>query len=113
MMTTDPPSPSLHNWDIRHAADVDWVPWGGQGNAKAKILAEADGYTIALVQAEAGYQSGAHEHDHPEFFYLLDGVVRNQGEIMNTGDAYAADVGSVHTDFEALASSTYISIFRL
>jgi quercetin dioxygenase-like cupin family protein len=98
---------------MRRAADVDWVPWGSQGNAKAKVLAEADGYTVVLVQAEPGYQSGAHDHAYPEFFYLLDGVVRNQGQLMNAGDAYAAGTGSVHTDFEAQTSATYISIFRL
>jgi quercetin dioxygenase-like cupin family protein len=112
-MSTTPPIPSLDKWDVRRGADVDWIPWGSQGNAKAKVLAEADGYTVALIQAEAGYQSGAHEHAHPEFFYLLDGVIRNQGQVLTTGDAYAAGAGSVHTDFEAQAPSTYISIFRL
>lgn len=107
------PSFSLDKWDIARAADVEWVPWGSQGNAKAKILAQADGYMVVLVQADAGYQSGAHDHAHPEFFYLLDGLIRNQGQLMSTGDAYAAGSGSVHTDFETQAPSTYLSIFRL
>jgi quercetin dioxygenase-like cupin family protein len=113
MMTTDPPTPSLYNWDIGHAADLDWIPWGSEGNAKAKVLAEGGGYQVVLVQAEAGYSSGAHDHAHPEFFYLLDGVVRNQGQMMNAGDAYVADAGSVHTDFRTQVPSTYVSIFRL
>jgi quercetin dioxygenase-like cupin family protein len=112
-METTPATPSLEKWDIRHGADVDWMPWGNQGNAKAKILGEADGYMVALVQADAGYQTGAHDHAHAEFFYLLEGVIRNQGQTMNAGDAYAAASGSGHTDFEVQAPAVYLSIFRL
>jgi hypothetical protein len=112
-MSFTPPTPPLDGWDIRHAADLDWIPWGSQTNAQAKVLAEADGYTVALIQAEAGYRTSAHDHAFPEFFYLLDGVVRNQGLVMNGGDAYAAGVGSTHTDFETHTPASYISIFRL
>lgn len=105
--------PSLEHWDIRHLAEVEWLPWGSQGNARVKILGEADGYTVALIQAEAGYQTPEHEHAHAEFFYLIDGRIRNQGQQMDTGDGYAAATGSVHTDFQVERPSTYLSIFRL
>jgi anti-sigma factor ChrR (cupin superfamily) len=113
VMSFTPPTPSLDSWDIHHAPDVDWIPWGSQGNAQAKVLAEVDGYTVALIQAEAGYQTAAHDHAYPEFFYLLDGVIRNQGQVMNAGDAYAAGAASTHTDFETQTAASYISIFRL
>lgn len=112
-MGTTPETPPLANWDIRRGAETDWMPWGNQGNAKAKILGEADGYMVALIQADAGYLSAPHEHAHAEFFYLLEGVIRNQGELVNAGDGYAAASGSVHTDFEVQAPATYLSIFRL
>lgn len=110
-MTSTPPS--LDKWDIRHADQVDWIPWGTEGKARAKILAEADGYMVALVQAETGYQTAPHQHAHAEFFYLLEGVIRNQGETLRSGDAYAAAAGSEHTEFEAEVAATYLSIFRL
>ena len=69
---------SLEGWDINHAVEVEWVPWG-EGGARAKILGVADGYVVALVEAGAGYQGTPHEHAHAEFFYLLDGSVTNQG----------------------------------
>src|SRR5215475_10165174 len=110
-METTPPTPPLDNWDVRHGAEVDWMPWGNQGNAEAKILGEADGYMVALIQADAGYQTAPHDHAHAEFFYLLDGVVRNQGEDLHAGDGYAAAAGSVHTDFAVQVPATYLSIF--
>jgi quercetin dioxygenase-like cupin family protein len=106
-------TPSLDGWDITHSVDTDWIPWGEHGNARAKILGSADGYVVALVEAAAGYRGTPHEHTYAEFFYLLDGSIRNQGQAMESGDGYAAAAGSTHTDFEAESPATYLSIFRI
>jgi quercetin dioxygenase-like cupin family protein len=112
-MTTTNQAPSPDGWDICHQDDVEWAPWGAGGNARVKVLAEADGYTVALIHADTGYKTPRHEHAYAEFFHLIEGTIRNQGQIMKTGDAYAAAAGSVHTDFEVESPSTYLSIFRL
>ena len=67
-------------------ADATWGAWGGSDNARAKVLGNADGYLIAFVEAEAGYRGTPHEHAHAEFFYLLDGRIRNQGDELTTSD---------------------------
>ena len=103
---------SLEGWDINHAGEVEWVPWG-EGGARAKVLGVADGYVVALVEAGAGYQGTPHEHAHAEFFYLLDGSVTNQGTAMRAGDGYAAAAGSRHDEFHADTPARYLSIFRL
>jgi uncharacterized protein len=103
----------LEGWAIGHAEEVDWVPWGSSGDARAKVLATGDGYHVVLVQAEAGYEGEAHEHEHTELSYVLDGEVRTQGVTMRAGDAYAAAIGSVHTDFGTPTGATYLSIFKL
>jgi quercetin dioxygenase-like cupin family protein len=102
----------LARWDIRRGTDTEWMPWGEGGRARAKVLGEADGYTVTLIEAEAGYTGSAHEHTHAEFFYLVDGQIRNQGQVLGTGDGYAAAAGSVHSDFEVLAPSKYVIIWR-
>lgn len=112
-METGQEVPSLAKWDIRRAGEIEWTPWGSQGNARAKVLGEADGYTVVLIEAEAGYRGTPHEHAYAEFFYLLDGMIRNQGQLLKAGDAYAAATGSVHTDFEVQTAARYLSIFRL
>ena len=111
MTNSDALSPD--GWNIGHEADVEWTPWGANSDARAKVFAEADGYTIALIHADTGYRTAPHEHAYAEFFYLVEGAIRNQGQVLKTGDAYAAAAGSVHTDFEVLSPSTYLSIFRL
>ena len=87
---------SLQGWDINHGGEVEWVPWG-EGGARAKILGVADGYVLALVEADAGYRGTPHEHAHAEFLYLIDGDVTNQGTAMTAGDGYAAAAGSATT----------------
>jgi len=104
---------SLDGWDMTTFEKAEWVPWGSRGDARAKVLGAADGYTVALVEAEPGYYGDPHVHTYPEFFYLVDGVVRNQGQEMVTGDGYAAATGSTHTEFVTDAGATYISIFKI
>ena len=104
---------SLDGWDIARSDDLDWVPWGSGGDARAMILGAADGFTVALVRADPGYRGDPHVHEHPEFLYVVDGTLRNQGQEMKAGEAYAASPGSSHTDFETVTGATYVSIFKL
>ena len=104
---------SLDGWNIGHAPDVDWGPWGSGGDARAKILSDGDGYYVALVEADAGYHGDAHEHEHTEFLYLVSGTLRNQGRTMTAGDAYVAAAGSTHDEFSTDDGATYVSIFKL
>ena len=113
MNTTPIQQLSQEGWDINHAEHLEWVPWGGDGDARAKILGAADGYVVALVEAAAGYQGTPHDHAHAEFFYLIDGEVTNQGRPLTAGDGYAAAAGSRHEQFSVDTPSRYISIFKL
>jgi uncharacterized protein len=103
----------LDRWDIRHQSGAPWIPWGEGGKARAKVLGEADGYTATVIEAGPGYTGSHHEHTHAEFFYLIDGEIRNQGQTMSSGDGYAAAAGSIHSDFEVLSPSTYLIIWRI
>jgi hypothetical protein len=103
----------LDRWDIRHAAAVDWMPWGEGGKTRAKMLGEADGLNLTLVEAGAGYRGSAHEHAYAELLYLVAGRIRNQGQVMAAGDGYAAAAGSTHSDFEVLEAATYVLVWRI
>ncbi len=103
----------LEGWDIRHGDTARWLPWGDGTKARAKVLGEADGYTVTLIEAEAGYVGSEHEHSHAEFSYLIEGQIRNQGQVINPGDGYAASAGSVHSDFEVLSPSKYLIVWRI
>jgi len=103
----------LRGWDIGAVAGLEWSPWGSRGDARAKVLANGDGYFLALVEAAPGYRGDPHEHGFAEMLYVLSGTLRTQGVEMGPGDAYVAAAGSVHTDFATEAGATYLSIFKL
>jgi quercetin dioxygenase-like cupin family protein len=105
---------SLDGWNIVKADEAEWGPWvGSAGEARAKVLGNADGYNVMLVEAKPGYQGTPHEHAHTEFNYVVDGTVRNQGQDMKAGDGYAAAAGSTHADFATDTGATYIVIFKI
>lgn len=104
---------TVTGWNMNPDGEASWVEWGAGGRARAKVLAAGDGYLVALVEAEAGYAGTPHTHDHTEFAYVLDGRIRNQGQVMEAGGGYVAEAGSSHTDFETLEPSRYLSIFKL
>ena len=104
---------SLIGWNIGRFDDVEWVPWDTDEMARAKVLAIADGFHVALIEADRGYRGGAHEHSFPEFLYVIHGSLRTQGKSISAGDAYAATAGSTHTDFQATTDATYLLVFKL
>jgi ChrR Cupin-like domain len=105
---------TLEGWDIKKFEEVDWVPWGSKGDARAKVLGSGDGYFLSLVEADEGYRGDPHVHGNTEFLFVVAGTLRNQGQAMNTHDAYVAAIGSSHEDFEAGPDgATYLSIFKL
>ena len=104
---------STDGWSIGRFDDVEWSPWGSGGNARAKILANEDGYFLALVEAEPGYAGDPHEHEHTEFLYVVEGTLHTQGERLTAGGGYVAAAGSTHSQFETSDGATYVSIFKL
>ena len=103
---------SMDGWNLGRFDDADWSPWGSGGNARAKILAQGDGYYAALVEASPAYVGDPHEHSHTEFLYVVDGWLRTQGETLRRGDAFVADAGSKHEQFDTPEGATYLSIFK-
>ena len=104
---------SLDGWSIGRFDVAEWSPWGSGGNARAKVLANGDGYYVALIEAEPGYAGDAHEHAFTEFLFVVEGTLLTQGETLTKGDAYVASSGSTHEQFGAPDGATYLSIFRL
>src|SRR5262245_38645247 len=104
----------LEGWNIVSGDEAEWMPWvGSAGEARAKVLGSADGYTVMLVEAQPGYRGNPHQHGDTEFNYVVSGSLRNQGREMKAGDGYAAAAGSTHTDFETDAGATYLVIFKI
>jgi mannose-6-phosphate isomerase-like protein (cupin superfamily) len=105
---------ALEGWDINRFEAVEWMPWGSRGDARAKVLGTGDGYFLSLVEADEGYRGDPHVHANTEFLFVVEGTLRNQGQVMTRCDGYAAAIGSSHDDFEVgPGGATYLSIFKV
>jgi mannose-6-phosphate isomerase-like protein (cupin superfamily) len=98
-------------WSVGHADATEWIPWGG-GGARAKLLAAGDGFNVALVEADPGYEGAPHVHEHTEFLHVVEGEVVTNGVRMGPGDAYVAAAGSEHLTFTS-TGARYLSIFKI
>jgi quercetin dioxygenase-like cupin family protein len=104
---------STEGWSLGRVDAVEWSPWGSTGDARAKILADGDGYDVSLVEAEPGYSGDAHAHAFTEFLFVVDGALQTQGETLSEGSASVAAAGSMQEQFAAPDDATYLSIVKL
>lgn len=103
----------LTGWQFGRRDAAEWMPWGSDGLARARVVAAADGYHLVEVEAQAGYTGTPHEHGHAEFTFVIEGTVRTNGQQLGPGDGCAAAAGSTHDSFEALTDARYLSVFKL
>jgi hypothetical protein len=103
----------LDGWSVGASSGAEWIPWGSGGNARARVLAAADGYSLVVVDADAGYVGSPHRHERTEFLYVLEGSLHNQGSLIGAGGGYVASAGTVHADFGTATGARYLSIFGL
>ena len=95
-------------------SDSGVVPWQVMGDGVAmKALGAADGRMIATFQFQPGFVGGVHQHDEPEFSYILEGSLISQGVVMTAGHAYAVEAGTTHDDFRTDPGCTLVSVFKI
>ena len=98
-------------WTFTDSGNVAWHPMG-EGIGR-KNLGVADGKMIATFQFQPGYVGGVHEHQEPEFSYILEGSLISQGVLMTAGHAYAVESGTTHDDFRTETGCTLVSVFKV
>ena len=91
---------SLDGWDIGRFDDIRVGPWGSGGNARAKVLANGDGYFVAYVEAEPGYAATRTSTPTPSSRSSSTARCATRAGRCARGDGYVAAAGSIHDDFE-------------
>ncbi len=77
-----------------------------------KVLGSADGKLIAMFKFDAGFSGQSHQHEEPEFSYVLEGSIVSNGVTMQAGHAYAAVAGTTHDEFRTDEGCTLVSVFK-
>lgn len=97
-------------WTFTDGESMDWTTVGE--GVEMKSLGAADGRMIATFKFAPGYSGSVHQHDEPEFSYVLEGSMVSQGVTMHVGHAYAVEAGTTHDEFRTDDGCTIVSVFK-
>jgi anti-sigma factor ChrR (cupin superfamily) len=94
------PNNSLHiGFSFKDEKDLPWIPSKFAPGIEVKNLGKANGQAIQLVKFSPGASFPAHTHTDPEFLYVLEGEVFQNGVKLTAGCSATAAAGSIDETF--------------
>lgn len=95
-----------------HSADLPWTPSAFAPGLTVKNIAVTSGLEMQILRFEPGTRLPRHEHECPEFIYILEGELIVAGQTLGPGSASVASVGSVHADVHSDTGCTLVLVDR-
>ncbi|MGA9853786.1 MAG: cupin domain-containing protein [Gammaproteobacteria bacterium] len=92
--------------------DLPWKPSAFAVGVFVKDVAVTGGLEMQIVRFEPGARLPLHEHELPEFIYVLEGDVIIAGQHLSRGWASVASAGSVHTDVHSDSGCIFVLVDR-
>ena len=98
-----------------HSVRVDDLPWRPSATASGvfvRDIAVTDGWEMQIVRCEAGARLPAHTHASPEFLFVLDGELIQNGRRLGPGWATVGAAGSVDADVRSDTGCVFVLVDR-
>lgn len=95
------------------SADVSWTPSRFARGVDVKNLGKADGRGMQLVRFAPGAVFPDHFHTGPEFIYILEGEVIQNGQQLRRGYAGVVEKGTVDVHFISPTGCTFLLVYEL
>lgn len=92
--------------------DLAWKPSVFAPGLFVKDVAITGGLEMQILRFEPGTHLPLHQHDCPEFIYILEGELIVAGQHLSAGWASVASVGSVHSDVHSETGCTLVLVDR-
>ncbi|MGH8428265.1 MAG: cupin domain-containing protein [Gammaproteobacteria bacterium] len=92
--------------------DLPWKPSAFATGLFIKDVAVTDGLEMQIVRFEPGTHLPLHEHECPEFIYVLEGELMVAGQRLSPGWASVASSGSVHSDVHSETGCVFVLVDR-
>jgi len=93
----------------------DELPWRASTFAaglSVQDVAVTGGLEMQILRFEPGARLPSHEHECPEFIYVLEGELTVAGRRLGPGSASVAAVGSVHSDVHSESGCVVVLVDR-
>lgn len=94
--------------------DGESKPWCASAMAagvEVKDMGAANGRSMQLVRFPPGTHFPVHEHEGPEFVYVLEGELIQNGRRMRRGWACVAAAGTTDTDVKSETGCIFLIIY--
>ena len=92
--------------------DLPWKPSAFAAGLFVKDVAVTGGLEMQIVRFEPGTRLPRHDHELPEFIYVLEGELIIAAQHLRRGWASVASPGSVHADVHSETGCTFVLVDR-
>ncbi|MGB9429673.1 MAG: cupin domain-containing protein [Gammaproteobacteria bacterium] len=92
--------------------DLPWKASTFAAGVSVKDVAVTGDLEMQIVRFEPGTRLPLHEHELPEFIYVLEGELIVAGQRLRRGWASIASSGSVHTDVHSDTGCIFVLVDR-
>lgn len=90
---------------------VAWRPSTMAAGVEVKDLGAADGRFMQLVRFPPGTVFPVHRHAGPEFVYVLEGELSQNGQSLKRGWASVSSAGTVDADVKSETGCVFLIIY--
>ena len=107
--------PATQPSGYRRAVNIDEVAWQPSrmtAGVQVKDVALTDGLELQIVRVEPGAGFPRHAHDSPEFIYILEGELVQNGRRLGRGWASVSGAGTVDEDVHSDTGCTFLLVDR-
>ena len=95
-----------------NTADLPWRPSTFAAGVFVKDIATTSGWEMQIVRFEPGARFPRHTHERPEFVFILEGELVQDGRRLGPGWASVASAGSVDEDVHSDTGCTFVLVDR-
>src|SRR5258705_5636804 len=102
--------------DAFRSVKVDDLSWRRSTLASGvfvKDIAVTDGWEMQIVRCEPGARFPRHTHGGPEFLFVLEGELVQNGRMLGPGWASVAAAGSVDDDVHSDSGCVFVLVDRV
>jgi anti-sigma factor ChrR (cupin superfamily) len=97
------------------SVDTAALPWRAStfaAGVSVKDVAIADGLELQIVRFDPGARLPVHTHELPEFIFILEGELLQNGRRLGPGWASVSSAGSVDSDVRSESGCTFLLVDR-
>ena len=95
-----------------NTADLPWRPSTFAAGVSVKDIATTDGWEMQVVKCEPGARFPMHTHERPEFVFILEGELVQEGQRLGPGWASVASGGSVDESVYSETGCVFVLVDR-